>query len=175
MPRCARNYRSWRSVPAICWRPCEALSRYYLGQIALLQRKYSQAIGYFRRVLELQPTADRVHYPLAQALRASGEGPVARRHLACHGERLPSSADPLMAELKALNGDCDQAWSRFRQLDFIPLWISGVDTERLEELISGCGKDAPPSLLWYEGTQLLQPPPVQAEAPMREYPAMVPY
>jgi tetratricopeptide (TPR) repeat protein len=80
----------------------QAASRYGLGQIALLRRDYAQAIDFLTQVLVLDPAATRVHYPLAQALRALGQNDAAREHLAQLGNGLPAATDPLVEELQAL-------------------------------------------------------------------------
>ncbi len=80
----------------------EAAALYGLGQIALLQRDYAGAIDYFRRALAIEPEANRIHYSLAQALRAAGQGDSARQHLALRGDRLPSIRDPLIENLDSL-------------------------------------------------------------------------
>ncbi len=80
----------------------EAMASYQLGRIALLRKESSAALRHFRHALELDPDAQRVHYPLAQALRALGENEQARSHLARHGKALPSVKDPVNDELWAL-------------------------------------------------------------------------
>jgi tetratricopeptide (TPR) repeat protein len=81
----------------------EAMASFYLGELAMLRRDHRQAIELFQRVLELAPDADRVHFPLAQALRAVGDTERARAQLRLHGNRLPAVDDPLMAEMDALD------------------------------------------------------------------------
>jgi tetratricopeptide (TPR) repeat protein len=83
-------------------RGLEAAAHYGLGQIALLKRDHEAAIEHFRRALEIQPEADRIHYPLARALRADGKNEQARQHLAQRGDRLPVITDPLIESLRAL-------------------------------------------------------------------------
>ncbi len=90
----------------------QAASRYGLGQIALLRRDYTQAVDYLTQVLALDPGATRVHYPLAQALRALGQEDVAREHLAQRGNGLPAAADPLVEELQALQSGARLHFSR---------------------------------------------------------------
>ncbi len=93
-----------RGFQAIAEEPgLQAMAHYYLGQIALQRREYQQAAGWFLGALVFDPDADRVRYPLAQALRTLGEEEQAREQLSLHGIRLPSMDDPLMAELQALN------------------------------------------------------------------------
>jgi len=90
----------------------QAAARYGLGQIALLRRDYQQAVGYLTQVLALDPAATRVHYPLAQALRALGQNDAAREHLAKRGNGLPTARDPLVEELQALQSGARLHYSR---------------------------------------------------------------
>jgi tetratricopeptide (TPR) repeat protein len=90
----------------------QAASRYGLGQIALLRRDYAQAVDYLTQVLALDPAATRVHYPLAQALRALGQNDAAREHLAQRGNGLPVAVDPLVEELQALQSGARLHFSR---------------------------------------------------------------
>jgi tetratricopeptide (TPR) repeat protein len=80
----------------------QAAAHYGLGQIALLRRDNAAAIAHFRQTLVLQPEANRVHYSLAQALRASGQPEAARQHLEQMGDRLPVVTDPQIESLEAL-------------------------------------------------------------------------
>jgi tetratricopeptide (TPR) repeat protein len=79
----------------------EAASLYGLGQIALLQRDYDTAIDAFSRALEYDPAASRIHYPLAQALRAAQRNDEAKAQLALRGDQPPSFRDPLIENLEA--------------------------------------------------------------------------
>jgi tetratricopeptide (TPR) repeat protein len=90
----------------------QAAARYGLGQIALLRRDYQQAVDYLTQVLALDPAATRVHYPLAQALRALGQNDAAREHLAKRGNGLPTARDPLVEELQALQSGARLHYSR---------------------------------------------------------------
>lgn len=80
-----------------------AAALYYLGQIALLNKKYQDAINRFEEVIRIDPEASKVHYPLASAYRAAGNAKEARRHFALRGERMPQIEDPLIAELNRLD------------------------------------------------------------------------
>ena len=80
----------------------EAASLYGLGQVALLRRVYDTAIDLFTRALEHEPAASRIHYPLAQALRASQRNDEAKTQLAMRGDQPPSIKDPLIESLEAL-------------------------------------------------------------------------
>jgi len=80
----------------------EAAALYGLGQIALLQRDYDTAIDAFTRALTYDPDASRVHYPLAQALRATQRNDEAKAQLALLGNRPPLFRDPQIESLEAL-------------------------------------------------------------------------
>ncbi|MGB5178056.1 MAG: tetratricopeptide repeat protein [Gammaproteobacteria bacterium] len=80
----------------------EAASLYGLGQIALLRRDYDTAIDAFTRALEYDPAASRIHYPLAQALRAIQRNDEAKARLALRGDQPPSFRDPLIEGMEAL-------------------------------------------------------------------------
>jgi len=80
----------------------EAASLSGLGQIALLQRDYDTAIDAFTRALEYDPAASRIHYPLAQALRATQRNDEAKAQLALRGDQPPSFRDPLIEGMEAL-------------------------------------------------------------------------
>ena len=82
----------------------EAASWYGLGQIALLQRDYTAAIEYFTRALEYDPDASRIHYPLAQALRAVNRNAEAKSQLALRGDEMPAIRDPQIESLNAIKG-----------------------------------------------------------------------
>ena len=101
----------------------EATAQYGLGQIALLQREPATAVMHFRKALELQPEANRIHYSLARALRASGESDQARQHLALRGDRLPVMRDPQIESLRELRQGAQIHFLRgmkaFRQHDYV--------------------------------------------------------
>ena len=80
----------------------EAASLYGLGQVALLKRDYDTAIDLFSRALEHEPAASRIHYPLAQALRAKQRNDEAKAQLAMRGDQPPSISDPQIEGLEAL-------------------------------------------------------------------------
>jgi len=80
----------------------EAASLYGLGQVALLKRDYDTAIDLFTRALEYEPAASRIHYPLAQALRAKQRNDEAKAQLAMRGDQPPSFSDPQIESLEAL-------------------------------------------------------------------------
>ncbi len=74
----------------------------FLGHIAAGRKQPAAAIRRYRAVLELQPEATRVHYPLAQAYRALGDVERARAHLELRGDRQVGLVDPLLSALAAL-------------------------------------------------------------------------
>lgn len=80
----------------------EAAALYGLGQIALLQREYDTAIEDFSRALVYDPAASRIHYPLAQALRATQRNDEAKSQLALLGKQPPTFIDPQIERLEAL-------------------------------------------------------------------------
>jgi Tfp pilus assembly protein PilF len=81
----------------------QAMAHYQLGLLALEHHAAAAAQRHLERALALDPRASRVHYPLAQALRALGRQDQARAQLALLGDRLPQVQDPLMEELHALD------------------------------------------------------------------------
>ena len=76
-------------------------ANYYLGQIALLERRFDDAVVLLQAALAANPDATEVHYPLAQAYRALGNTEQARTQLALFKLRAPEIADPLLDELQA--------------------------------------------------------------------------
>lgn len=77
-----------------------ASADYYLGQIALLERRYPDAVDLLTRSLEADPKALGTHYPLAQAYRALGQDALARTHLEQFEMIVPFPADPRIVEMK---------------------------------------------------------------------------
>ena len=73
-----------------------------LGQVFLTKQQHPQAIEHFSRALELQPSASKIHYPLAMALRASGQSQEAKEHLKQFGKQDIIFKDPLVEALQAL-------------------------------------------------------------------------
>lgn len=87
-------------------------ANYYLGQLALLERRYDDAVRHLQAALAANPEATEVHYPLAQALRATGDEAGARAHLAAFKLRSPEVADPLLDELNAATRQSLPAFKR---------------------------------------------------------------
>jgi len=103
---------------------------YLLGQIDLLERRYDQAIARFEQVLAMDPEADQVHYPLARAYRAAGNGQLAREHLAQQGRRAPRVEDPLVLELEALKKGARPLYVRAMQEVKAGDFVSAVSSFR---------------------------------------------
>jgi tetratricopeptide (TPR) repeat protein len=76
-------------------------AQYYLGQVALLQRRFDDAVALLEDALEANPAATEAHYPLARAYQALGRDAEAKAHLQRFELRSPVIADPLLDELKA--------------------------------------------------------------------------
>jgi tetratricopeptide (TPR) repeat protein len=95
--RAGATLQSLRREPGL-----EAAANHGLGRIALLRKDPAPAVEYFQAALRHDPEASRVHYPLAQALRALGRDEEARIQLARHGNREPMAEDRLGDELAAL-------------------------------------------------------------------------
>ena len=76
-----------------------AVALYGLGQVALSQRSYPEAVNYFEKALRLLPGANRIHYSLAMAYRGLGDSERATSHLAQQGTVGVRASDPLMDEL----------------------------------------------------------------------------
>lgn len=100
----------------------QAAALYGLGQIALLKRDYDSAIDAFTRALTHDPAASRIHYPLAQALRAMQRNDEAKAQLAQLGNQPPSFIDPQIERLEALKIGSrihfQQAMKASRQQDY---------------------------------------------------------
>lgn len=77
-------------------------ANYYLGQIAILERRFDDAVVLLRAALAANPGATEVHYPLAQAYRALGESGLAREQLAAFKLRTPQVHDPLLEQLQGV-------------------------------------------------------------------------
>ena len=79
-----------------------ALSRYGLGEVALRERRFEEAVGHFRAVLERVPQASSVHYSLAMAYRGLGRLDEARLHLEQRGAGGINVGDPIVDSLQTL-------------------------------------------------------------------------
>ena len=79
-----------------------AAANFGLGQVFQSKQEHDKAIDHFRRALELQPQANKVHYPLAMSLRATGQIDQAKEHLKQFGKQEMVIKDPLVDALQAL-------------------------------------------------------------------------
>jgi tetratricopeptide (TPR) repeat protein len=73
-----------------------------LGQLALKDREYGDAVIYFKAALEAAPEANRLHYSLAMAYRGLGDRDAARRHLEQRGTVGLRPPDPVVDQLDLL-------------------------------------------------------------------------
>ncbi len=78
------------------------LARNGLGEIALRERRYEEAVGHFRAVLERVPQASSIHYSLAMAYRGLGRLDEARSHLKQRGAGGINVGDPIVDGLQSL-------------------------------------------------------------------------
>ena len=83
----------------------------------------------------------------------------------------------LLALALTADGDFGQSDKAVEQLEFmLPPWgVEGVDLEQLRKDIEDLEEERFPASPWPREDPVLQPPPVQAGGPMREYPAALPY
>ncbi len=79
-----------------------ALSWYGLGEVALRERRFEEAVKNFRAVLERVPQASSVHYSLAMAYRGLGRLDEARLHLEQRGAGGINVGDPIVDSLQTL-------------------------------------------------------------------------
>ncbi|HEY0764499.1 MAG TPA: tetratricopeptide repeat protein [Pyrinomonadaceae bacterium] len=77
-------------------------AHYGLGEIALSERNYSEAIQQFNQTLAQVPSANRVHYSLAMAYRGLGDLEKVKAHLAQQGPVGVRVSDPLIDGLQDL-------------------------------------------------------------------------
>lgn len=73
-----------------------------LGEVALNEKKYPEAIKYLVEALNQRPDANRLHYSLAMAYRGAGDMTNARAHLAKRGQVGIQPLDPLKDQLQKL-------------------------------------------------------------------------
>jgi tetratricopeptide (TPR) repeat protein len=82
--------------------PEDPAARYGLGQIAVAERNYAEAVRHFERTLARVPGATRVHYALAMAYRGLGDTEKVKDHLAQQGTVGVRVSDPLFDGLQEL-------------------------------------------------------------------------
>jgi tetratricopeptide (TPR) repeat protein len=79
-----------------------ALARNGLGEVALREGRFDDAVDHFRAVLQRAPAATVVHYSLGMAYRGLGRGKEAREHLQRRGPGALTLGDPLVDQLQSL-------------------------------------------------------------------------
>ena len=79
-----------------------AVARRGLGDVALRERRYAEAVEHYRFVLDRVPQAASIHYSLAMAYRGMGRLDEARAHLERRGQGGVYAADPLVESLQTL-------------------------------------------------------------------------
>ena len=78
------------------------VARRGLGDVALRERRFAEAVEHYLAVLDRVPQADAIHYSLAMAYRGMGRLDRARAHLERRGTGGVHAADPLMDAVQAL-------------------------------------------------------------------------
>lgn len=73
-----------------------------LGEAALAEKQYDDAIKYLVSALEKQPAADKLHYPLGMAYRGAGDMEKARLHMSKYGMVDVQPPDPLKSRFEKL-------------------------------------------------------------------------
>jgi tetratricopeptide (TPR) repeat protein len=79
-----------------------AVARRGLGDVAMRERKFAEAVGHYLAVLDRVPQAAAVHYSLAMAYRGLGRLDQARALLERRGRSSVRAADPLVDSLQTL-------------------------------------------------------------------------
>ena len=74
-----------------------------MARFHIAKRDFERAIDPLKKALEIQPTANQLHYYLAMAYRQSGDRELARQHLDLRGTTTPWFEDKLLMELSALH------------------------------------------------------------------------
>jgi tetratricopeptide (TPR) repeat protein len=73
-----------------------------LGELYLVRKEYQKAVEHLVRALALQPSVNKLHYPLAMAYRGLGDRDLAMHHLSMRGSVDIQPADPLKQKLESL-------------------------------------------------------------------------
>jgi tetratricopeptide (TPR) repeat protein len=79
-----------------------ALAQQGLGEVAMRERRFGDAVRHFDVALRRVPTATSLHYSLAMAYRGLDRVPEARSHLEMRGSGTIRIGDPVVDELQAL-------------------------------------------------------------------------
>lgn len=73
-----------------------------LGELHLALKNYTKAINFLNLALTIEPSANKLHYPLAMAYEKSGRKELAKQHLAQRGIVGIQPPDPLKKKLDGL-------------------------------------------------------------------------
>jgi tetratricopeptide (TPR) repeat protein len=79
-----------------------AVARRGLGDVAMRERKFAEAVEYYRAVLDRVPQAAAIHYSLAMAYRGMGRMDEAREHLLQRGAEGVHADDPIVTSVHSL-------------------------------------------------------------------------
>ena len=79
-----------------------AVARRGLGDVALRERKFAEAIEHYRAVLDRVPQAAAIHYSMAMAYRGMNRLDEARAHLDKRGPGGVYAADPILTAMQSL-------------------------------------------------------------------------
>lgn len=82
--------------------PTLAVVQAELGELALAKGNNEEAVDYLSNALEQLPEANRLHYPLAIALRNLGQQGKAREHMSKRGDVGIKVNDPFIEEIEQL-------------------------------------------------------------------------
>jgi tetratricopeptide (TPR) repeat protein len=78
------------------------VARRGLGDVAMRERKFAEAVEHYRAVLDRVPQATAIHYSLAMAYRGMGRIDQAREHLERRGPEGVHADDPLVTTVLSL-------------------------------------------------------------------------
>jgi tetratricopeptide (TPR) repeat protein len=79
-----------------------AVARRGLGDVAMRERKFAEAVEHYRAVLDRVPQAAALHYSLAMAYRGMGRMDDAREHLQRRGPEGVHADDPILTSVQSL-------------------------------------------------------------------------
>jgi len=79
-----------------------AVARRGLGDVAMRERKFAEAVEHYRAVLDRVPQAAAIHYSLAMAYRGMGRMDEAREHLLQRGAEGVHADDPIVTSVQSL-------------------------------------------------------------------------
>ncbi|MCH8959232.1 MAG: tetratricopeptide repeat protein [Proteobacteria bacterium] len=101
--------------------PAHAAALTGMARFNIANRDFERAIGQLETAVEIQPTANQLHYYLAMAYRQTGDRELARQHLEQRGTVTPWFEDKLLIELSALHRNSrsylDQGLAAFERGD----------------------------------------------------------